>query len=137
SRRFALGMKMPAGPLTFQSRYQPTPLSDDEEAALVFAACGITGHALADLCYAEGEGGNIMNGLVGRAVASGDGLQAVALVVINDQATWLIRRPRELPPADLPTLIDLGRRGAFTELFHRSRVKLKEGRAATPTDPLF
>src|SRR5213596_3198903 len=79
SRRFASGMKIPGGPLAFESRHGPSPLTEDEEAALVFAACGITGHALADLCYAQGEGGNIMAGLVARTVASGDGLQAVAL----------------------------------------------------------
>src|SRR3989442_11097802 len=97
SRRFGLGMKIPGGPLAYRSRHQPTPLTEDEEAALVFAACGITGHALADLCYAEGEGGSIMGGLVARTIASGDGLQTVSLVVTNDAATYLIRRPPELP----------------------------------------
>src|SRR5690349_3052669 len=82
SRRFGLGMKMPAGPLAFSSRHKPVPLSEDEEAALAFAACGTTGHALADLCYAPGGGGGIMAGLVGRTIASGDGLQTVALIVI-------------------------------------------------------
>src|SRR5215468_3510305 len=96
SRRFGLGMKMPSGPLAFESRYKPVPLTEQEEAALVFAACGITGHALADLCYAADGGGSIMAGLVARTVASGDGLQTVALVVTNDEATHLIRRPREL-----------------------------------------
>ena len=137
SRRFGLGMKIPSGPLAFASRHPSAPLSEEEEAALVFAACGITGHALADLCYSQGEGGNIMGGLVARTIASGDGLQTAALVVINDQATWLIRRPRELPASDIPQLIELGRRSAFTELYRRCRVKLKEGRAATPADPLF
>src|SRR6266436_4408275 len=77
SRRFGLGMKIPDGPLAFRSGHQPVPLSEDEEAALVFAACGITGHALADLCYAPGGGGGIMGGLVARTIASGDGLQTV------------------------------------------------------------
>ncbi len=130
-------MKIPGGPLAFQSRHEPTPLTEDEEAALVFAACGITGHALADLCYAPGEGGSIMGGLVARTVASGDGLQTVALVVTNDVATHLIRRPRELPANDIPELIELGRRGAFTELYRRCRVKIKDGRATVPTEPLF
>jgi hypothetical protein len=137
SRRFGRGMKIPAGPLAYQSRHQPAPLSEDEEAALAFAACGITGHALADLCYASGEGGNIMAGLVARTVASGDGLQTVALVVTNDQATYLIRPPRGLPAGDIQQVIELGRRGAFTELYRRSRVKLRDGRATTPTDPIF
>src|SRR3989442_535083 len=45
SRRFGLGMKIPGGPLAFQSRHKPRPLTENEEAALAFAACGITGHA--------------------------------------------------------------------------------------------
>src|SRR5882724_3945698 len=137
SRRFGLGMKMPAGPLAFQSRHPSVPLNEAEEAALVFAACGVTGHALADLCYAKGEGGNIMGGLVARTIASGDGLQTVALMVTNDEATWLIRRPRELPASTIPELIELARRGAFTELYQRCRLKIKDGRTATPTEPLF
>ncbi len=137
SRRFGLGMKIPSGPLAYESRHKPLPLSEDEEAALVFAACGITGHALADLCYAKGEGGGIMAGLVARTIASGDGLQTVGLVVISDQATHLVRKPRELPAAEIPQLIELGLRGKFTELYRRSRVKLQDGRATTPTDPLF
>ena len=137
SRRFGLGMKMPAGPLAFESRHAPVPLTEEEEAALVFAACGITGHALADLCYARGGGGGIMAGLVARTVASGDGLQTVALVVINDEATHLIRRPRELPAGDIPRLIQLAREGAFAQLYRECRVKIKAGRAITPTEPLY
>lgn len=137
SRRFGLGMNIPGGPLAFQSRHQPIPLSEDEEAALVFAACGVTGHALADLCYASDGGGNIMAGLVARTIASGDGLQTVALVVTNDEATWLIRRPRDFPPREISDLIELGRRGAFTDLYRRCRVKIKNGRATTSADPLF
>src|SRR5213083_2237115 len=132
SRRFGLGMKIPGGPLAFESRHQPAPLSEDEEAALVFAACGITGHALADLCYAKDGGGSIMAGLVARTIASGDGLQTVSLVVTNDEATYLIRKPRELPAADIPRLIELGKRGEFTDLYRRCRVKIKDGRAKTP-----
>src|SRR5687768_2418113 len=87
SRRFCAGMNNPAGPLQFQSRFAPCPLSESEEAALAFAATGITGPVLGDLCYAPGQGGSIMAGLVGRTIASGDGIQAVSLAVINDRET--------------------------------------------------
>ena len=137
SRRFGLGMKIPGGPLAYESRHKPVALTEDEEAALVFAACGITGHALADLCYAKDGGGSIMAGLVARTIASGDGLQTVALIVTNDEATYVIRRPREVPAADIPQLIELGKRGEFTELYRRCRVKIKDGRATTPSEPLF
>ena len=137
SRRFGLGMKMRDGPLAFESRHRPRPLTEDEEAALVFAACGITGHALADLSYARDGGGSIMAGLVGRTIASGDGLQTVSLVVTNDEATWLIRKPRELPAGEIANLIALGKRGEFRDIYRRCRVKIKDGRTQTPTEPLF
>jgi hypothetical protein len=137
SRRFGKGMNIPGGPLAYQSRFAPLPLTEEEEAALVFAACGLTGHALADLCYAADGGGNIMAGLVARTVASGDGLQTVALAVTNDDATWLVRRPRELPPGEVKHLIELGQQGALTECYRRSRVKIGQGRAQPPLDPLF
>jgi hypothetical protein len=137
SRRFGLGMKIPGGPLAYESRHKPRPLAEDEEAALVFAACGITGHALADLCYAKDGGGSIMAGLVARTIASGDGLQTVALIVINDEGAWLVRRPHELSAADIPQLIELGKRGEFTELYRRCRVKIASSRPQPPAGPLF
>lgn len=137
SRRFAAGLELPAGPLAFGSRFAPVPLTTDEEAALVFAAAGITGPALADLGFAAGQGGNIMAGLVGRTIASGDGLQSVALAVTNDHATHLLRRPQELPATELPVLIDLARRGELTALYERQRVTLKAGRSAPPVEPLM
>jgi hypothetical protein len=137
SRRLGLGMKIPSGPLAYESRYKPEPLSEAEEAALVFAACGITGHALADLCYAKGEGGGIMAGLIARTIASGDGLQTVGMVVTNDHATYLLRKPRELPAKEIPQLIEMGARGEFAELYRRTRVQIKNARTTTPIEPLF
>src|SRR4051812_19843097 len=43
SRRIGLGMELPAGPLRFRSERTPEPLSEEQEAALAFAGCGITG----------------------------------------------------------------------------------------------
>ena len=54
SRRFGLGMKMGAGPLAYASRGKGLRLDEEEEALLAFAACGVTGYALADLAYERG-----------------------------------------------------------------------------------
>ncbi len=132
-----MGMQMPAGPLKFQSRHKPVPLTEEEEALLVFAACGITGPVLADLCYAHDGGGNIMAGLAGRTIASGDGLQTVAMIVINDQGAWLVRRPREIPDLNIREMTDKAARGAFVELYRACRVKIKDGRVKPPLDPMF
>lgn len=128
---------MPDGPLKYKSQSRSAPLSEEEEAVLTFAACGVTGHALADLCHAPGGGGNIMAGLAARTIASGDGLQAVALIVINDGAAWLIRRSREMPQTSIGELVEKARHGAFLELYRSTRVKIKDGRAAPPAEPLF
>jgi hypothetical protein len=137
SRRFGLGMKMDKGPLAYSSRHAHFPLSEEEEAALVFAACGITGYALGDLSYAQGEGGTIMAGLLGRTAASGDAIQTVALIVTNDEATYLIKRPQDYQAAEIPELINLAEKGEWTELYRRGRVKIKNGRSEPPRVPMF
>lgn len=137
SRRFGCGMAIPGGPLAYTSRHAPRPLTEDEESALAFAACGFTGHALGELCYTNDGGGNIIGGLVGRTTASGDALQSISLVVINDDSAHLVRRARELPASEVAALIDLGKRGEFREVYQRSRVKIKDGRAKISSDPLF
>src|SRR5438105_2519899 len=78
SRRFGLGMKMEQGPMAYTSRHAPLPLTEEEEALMAFAACGVTGYALADLCYAPGQGATILAGLLGRTIPSGDAIQTVS-----------------------------------------------------------
>src|SRR5438876_4149230 len=137
SRRFGAGMKMESGPLAFQSRFAPMPLTESEEAALAFGACGITAYALADLCYARGEGGNIMAGLVGRTIAAGDAVHTVSLVVTNDTGTHLLKHPRDFSTGELAQLIEWSRDGKLTEMYRSSRVCVKKTRSAPPLEPLF
>ena len=73
----APGMRLNGGPLAYASTRPPDPLTIEEEAALAFAACGVTGPVLAELPYTSGDmpeagGGNIMRQFTGRTVASGD-----------------------------------------------------------------
>jgi hypothetical protein len=136
SRRFAVGMTMPAGPLAFESQSSARPLSEEEEALLVFAACGLTGYALADLVYTSGQG-DIMTHLAARTIASGDGAQAVALFVINDEGTYFVKRPQDLSQDETRDVIDLVQRGAYTEFYRRVRVKIKDVRSAPPLDPMY
>lgn len=104
SRRFGRGMRIPGGPLAYESGQPPSPLTLEEEAALAFAACGVTGPTLADMAYAGGAmpeagGGNILAHLVGRTVASADAIHAVVLFVMNDEGTWMLWRPQDFPRA--------------------------------------
>src|SRR5215475_15796078 len=95
SRRVGLGMSIPAGPFQYTSPLEPVSLTEDEEAALAFAACGVTGYALADLSYGPAQGGSMLVGRLGRTVASPDAVHAVAVVITNDSGTWMLKRPQD------------------------------------------
>src|ERR1051326_6879888 len=117
SRRFGLGMKMAQGPLAYESHHPPMPLTEEEEALLAFAACGVTGYALADLSYAPGQGGTILAGLLGRTIPSGDAIQSVALIVSNDEATYYLKRPQDFGPEEIPEIAQLAEQGEFVEMY--------------------
>ena len=135
SRRLGLGMSIPAGPFQYTSPHKPVPLSEDEEAALAFAACGITGYALADLSYGHGQGGSMLVGRLGRTVASPDAVSAVSLLVTNDSGTWLVKRPQNFAPSEFIELVRLANAGALTNLYKRVRLQLSDRRTAPPLDP--
>ena len=135
SRRVALGMSIPAGPFQYTSPHQPVPLTEDEEAALAFAACGVTGYALADLSYGAGEGGSMLVGRLGRTVASPDAVNAVAVLVTNDRGTWLLKRPQDYAAAEFRELVGLAQNRALPDLYKRGRIQLSDRRTAPPLDP--
>jgi hypothetical protein len=121
SRRFGLGMHLNAGPLAYQSTRSPQPLSREEEALLAFAACGITGYALAELPYQAGDrpeagSGNIMTHVVGRTAPSGDAIHNCTVFVLNDQGTGLLRRPQDFPRTEIPALVQAAHGRQFVEL---------------------
>jgi hypothetical protein len=128
-------MTIPAGPFQYKSPHQPAPLSEDEEAALAFAACGITGYALADLSYGPGEGGSMLVGRLGRTIASPDAVNAVSLLVTNDRGTWLVKRPQDFAPTEFSELVELARKGQLTEIYRRSTIQIADQRTAPPLDP--
>jgi hypothetical protein len=139
SRRFAPGMCLDGGPLTYASTRPPAPLTLDEQAALAFSACGITGHALAELPYDDGRepesgGGQIMMSLVGRAAASGDASHAGTVFVIDDDGAWMLRRPQDYPRQRVPELVELARARRLTELYEQARVRIGDERVRIPSD---
>ncbi len=139
SRRFAPGLTLDGGPLTYESARPAVPLTLDEQAALAFAACGITGHALAELPYADGAepetgGGTIMMNLVARTAASGDASHADTVFVIDDGGVWLLRRPQDYPRQRIPELVAMARAGRLTELYEEARVRIADGRVDVPQD---
>jgi hypothetical protein len=110
TRRVARGTSINAGELSHTSTNQPAPLSALEEAVLVVST-GLTGLTTHDgpLVMADGrpELGTPFLNVLARSGSSADNAQATSFFLINDEGTWLIRRPgelkdhallRELPP---------------------------------------
>lgn len=142
SRRFGKGMKLNGGPLTFESQQPVHPLSVDEEAALAFAACGITGYALAELPYQTGSlpdagGGNIMKQFVGRTVPSPDALHTVTVFYTNDSGAWMLRRPQDFPISEIAGLVRTAREHQLQQLFERSRIRISGQRLDVPRELPF
>jgi hypothetical protein len=133
SRRFGRGMKLNGGPLAYTSELPPQPLSIEQEAALAFAACGITGYALAELPYESGPvpeagGGNIMKQFVGRTAPSADAAHLSTVFLIDDTGTYLLRRPQDFPTRDVPGLIQAAHEHKLNLLYERSRIRISDRR---------
>lgn len=131
SRRFGRGLASDGAPLGYTSAGPPAPLSLAEEAALAFAACGVTGYALADLPF-QGGHGEIMIHLLGRTAPSGDAAHGVTVFVINDEGTWMLRRPQDFPRAAIPDLVRAAHEGRLVGLYEQSRVRIADRRLAVP-----
>src|SRR5438105_4543998 len=141
SRRFGKGMHLNGGPLAYTSTHEPEPLSLAEEAALTFAACGITGYTMAELPYdtgnvAEAGGGNIIVNFVGRTAFSADAAHVVTVFVINDDGVWLLKRPQDYPRLEVPTLVQVAREQRWLDLYEKSRVRIADQRLDVPREVL-
>ncbi|MCK1291285.1 hypothetical protein [Bradyrhizobium sp. 30] len=114
SRRISKGIgEIPAGSLTWRSNDKVHPLTELEQAVLI-AATGITGITMPDMPGRTETGtpllGSPMLEAVGRAASSPDNAQATAFVMIDDEGTYLLRKPEfALPPGTVPMADDVMR----------------------------
>ena len=88
----------------YESANEPSPLTPLEEAILI-ASTGPTGAVMHDGPLEKPNGtpelGTPFLHVTGRAAPSADNCQATSLFMINDEAIWLIERPREQAAIDL------------------------------------
>jgi len=136
SRRFSMGATMPGGGLAYKSSEKPMPLTTLEEAILVNAAVGFSGYPLADLPYTSSPGkigdggGNVMASFNGRTGASADAVHGTALFLLNDEGTFLLKRPQDmgLTPDETDELHKLTHDRQLEEIYKRMRLKISDKR---------
>jgi hypothetical protein len=97
TRRIARGTSIDAGPLSYTSTNNPSPLSKLEEAILIVCT-GVTGLTTHDgpLSKPDGErelGTPFLN-IVARAASSADNCQATSFFMINDDGMFLLRQAK-------------------------------------------
>ncbi len=132
SRRVGLGMRIPDGPLAYESPHAPVGLDELEEAFLVWLGTGVTGLALADL---PTDGIAWMHGFAGRSWPCSCNSHSTELVFTNDHGTFLTRLGEETP--DEPRVFaaddDAGVRRELVARFRAATHRLGDARADLPT----
>lgn len=134
SRRFGLGMELPEGPLAHRSDADPVPLSELEEAFLVWLGTGTTGLALGDL---PPDGLSWMHRWIGRSWPCSCNSHSTELFYTNDDGLHVVRL-QGLDPDDgrisgLAGRSDEDALGLMLDRFRASRLTLEPGRADLPT----
>lgn len=81
------------GPLSFVSTKEPAPLTEVEEAILLWSACGPNGTIAWDIAI-HGASNELMS-LAGRTIPSPGNSLATDMLVINDRGTYLYKATRD------------------------------------------
>ena len=134
SRRFGLGMKLEDPTLGFESKYDPVPLEEMEEALLVWAGTGLTGLCLADLPPETGI--DLLCQWTGRTWPSACNNHGTELFFTNDSGLYHVNVKNMLPKNhELDMFFKMSkeeRMARILELYRESLVKLEDGRAQLP-----
>jgi hypothetical protein len=99
SRRFALGMSIPGGPLAYSSPHDPLPLDELETALLVSAGTGITGWNFG-IPFTMNDSERMSNyglRLTGRAGPSATAINTAELFFTDDSGTYMTRTRDGVP----------------------------------------
>ena len=131
SRRFGLGMEIPEGTLKYSSGHDPHPLSELEEAFLIWAGTGTTGLSLGDL---PRTGISWLFQWTGRSWPCSCNSHSTELFYTNDDGVYMVKL-FDLMPEDTSIFTNLNREQQMEKvlgLFNKSKIKLEDGRADLP-----
>lgn len=135
SRRFGLGMEIEKGPLAYRSRHAPVPLSELEEAMLVWTGLGIKNINLSD--FPPHVGLDLEMQFTSKTIPALGDVHRTELFYTNDEGLYMIKM-HDKRPEDFEGLEKMTRRertDRMLELFRESRIRLSDGRADLPSKP--
>jgi len=135
SRRFGVGMSIVGSALSFESKIKPVPLSEEEEALLVWAGTGLTGINLGD--FPPERGLSTILQWVGRTYPSPCNVHSTELFYTNDHGLYMMKL-RDARVDEISIFEKLSKEeiiDVILTLFRKYRVKLEDGRAKLPDSP--
>ncbi len=133
SRRFGLGMEIKEGTLTHKSRFEPVPLTELEEAFLIWAGTGMTGLSLGDM---PKSGISWLFQWTGRSWPCSCNSHSTELFYTNDNGVYVVKlfdlMPEQGETSIFPGKSDQEKLEKVLQLFRKSQMKLQDGRADLP-----
>ena len=135
SRRFGLGMEIEKGSLKYKSKHKPVPLSELEEAIIVWTGLGIKNINLSD--YPPHAGLDLEMQFTSRTIPALAAIHRTELFYTNDDGVYMVKLHDQ--KADefegLEKMSRIERIERILELFRASKIKLEDNRANLPTTP--
>ncbi len=135
SRRFGLGMEIDKGPLQYKSKHDPIPLTELEEAILVWTGLGIKNINLSD--FPPHVGLDLEMQFTSKTIPALGDVHRTELFYTNDEGLYMIKM-HDKKAEDFEGLEKMSRAeriDRILELFRESRIKLEDKRADLPTRP--
>jgi hypothetical protein len=133
SRRFGLGMEIKEGTLKYKSRFEPIPLTELEEAFLIWTGTGVTGLSLGDL---PRTGISWLFQWTGRSWPCSCNSHSTELFYTNDNGVYMVKlfdlMPEHGETAIFPGKSEEEKLEKVLHLFRRSLIKLQDERANLP-----
>ncbi len=135
SRRFGLGMEIEKGPLKYRSKHEPFPLSELEEAIIVWTGLGIKNINLSD--FPPHVGLDLEMQFTSKTIPALGDVHRTELFYTNDNGLYMVKMHDKLAHEfeGLEKMTRSRRIDKILELFKESRIKLQDGRADLPTQP--
>jgi len=135
SRRFGLGMEIEKGPLQYKSKHAPVPLTELEEAILVWNGLGIKNINLSD--FPPHVGLDLEMQFTSKTIPALGDVHRTELFYTNDDGLYMVKMHDQVAEdfQGLEKMTRTQRVDAILEMFRKSRIKLQDGRADLPSQP--
>ena len=135
SRRFQMGGEIPSGPLKYKSSHKPVPLTELEEALLIWSGGGMKGLNLSD--FPPEKGLDLEVKFVSKTIPSLGDIHRTEIFYTNDNGTYMIKQNDKIMNSlgGIKSLKPEKRLDVILQFFDECRIKISDKRAELAKEP--